>query len=110
MSPKKTDGSEEPKVKLTARDIIEFAVIPILTIGCFILWDLSKGINNLNVQVGVLIANNSTNEKRVDGLESNMTNLEERINRRLEYLEKESSGAIPSHNYLKGVRRWNRKR
>jgi hypothetical protein len=67
---------QEHKVKFTVRDLIEVLVLPIMTAGVLILWDLNKSVNTLNVQVGVLIANTSANEKRVDSLEKRIENLE----------------------------------
>lgn len=63
-------------MKLDFRDVIEFLVLPILTVAVYILWDLSKGVGALNVQVGVLIANNATYEKRIDKLEMRLEKLE----------------------------------
>lgn len=63
-------------MKLDFRDVTEFLVLPILTVAVYILWDLSKGVGVLNVQVGVLIANNATYEKRIDKLESRLEKLE----------------------------------
>jgi chaperonin cofactor prefoldin len=67
-------------MKFSFRDMIEFLFLPVLTAGVFVLWDLNKSVNNLNVQVGVLIANTSTNEKRIDAVEKRIDNLESRIN------------------------------
>lgn len=63
-------------MKLDFRDVTEFLVLPILTVAVYILWDLSKGVGALNVQVGVLIANNATYEKRIDKLEMRLEKLE----------------------------------
>lgn len=63
-------------MKLDFRDITEFLVLPILTVAVYILWDLSKGVGVLNVQVGVLIANNATYEKRIDKLEMRLEKIE----------------------------------
>lgn len=63
-------------MKLDFRDVTEFLVLPILTVAVYILWDLSKGVGVLNVQVGVLIANNATYEKRIDKLETRLEKLE----------------------------------
>lgn len=63
-------------MKLDFRDVTEFLVLPILTMAVYILWDLSKGVSVLNVQVGVLIANNATYEKRIDKLESRLEKIE----------------------------------
>lgn len=63
-------------MKLDFRDVTEFLVLPILTVAVYILWDLSKGVGVLNVQVGVLIANNATYEKRIDKIENRLEKLE----------------------------------
>jgi len=63
-------------MKLDFRDVTEFLVLPILTVAVYILWDLSKGVGALNVQVGVLIANNATYEKRIDKLEMRLEKIE----------------------------------
>jgi len=63
-------------MKLDFRDVTEFLVLPILTVAVYILWDLSKGVGVLNVQVGVLIANNATYEKRIDKLEMRLEKIE----------------------------------
>ena len=62
--------------KINFRDVTEFLVLPILTVAVYILWDLSKGVGALNVQVGVLIANNATYEKRIDKLEMRLEKIE----------------------------------
>jgi hypothetical protein len=64
---------------LSFRDVTEFLVLPILTVAVYILWDLSKGVGVLNVQVGVLIASNATYEKRIDKLEMRLEKLESNI-------------------------------
>jgi cell division protein FtsB len=69
---------EVENMKLTFRDITEFLFLPLMTAAVFILWDLNKSVSTLNVQVGVLIANNSTLEKRVDGLEKRIEKLEDK--------------------------------
>ena len=74
------EENKEPKIKFTIRDLIEVLVLPIMSAGVFILWDLNKNVNSLNVQVGVLIANHATNEKRVDSIEKRIENLETRMN------------------------------
>jgi len=72
---------KDARFKVTLRDVIEVLVLPIMSAGVFVLWDLNKNVNSLNVQVGVLIAHTSTNEKRVDSLEKRLENMEQRINR-----------------------------
>lgn len=69
--------AEEKSVKLPFRDIVEFLFIPLLSACVFILWDLNKSVSALNVQVGILIANNSTNEKRMDALEKRIERIED---------------------------------
>lgn len=64
---------------LSFRDVTGFLVLPILTVAVYILWDLSKGVGVLNVQVGVLIASNATYEKRIDKLEMRLEKLESNI-------------------------------
>lgn len=66
-------------MRITFRDIVEFLFLPVLTAGVFVLWDLNKNINDLNVRVGVLIANNGAFEKRVDSLEKRLEKLEDQF-------------------------------
>lgn len=63
-------------MKFNFRDVTEFLFLPLLTAAVFILWDLNKSVGTLNVQVGVLISNNSTLEKRVDKLEDRIEKIE----------------------------------
>lgn len=51
------------------RLIIDIIIVPLITCAVFVLWDLSKSVGQLNIQVGVLINNNSSLEKRVDKIE-----------------------------------------
>lgn len=68
---------EKEKMKFSIRDVVEFLFLPVLTAGVFVLWDLNKSVGTLNVQVGTLIAYNTTNEKRIDKLEARIERLEE---------------------------------
>lgn len=63
-------------MKVSIRDVVEFMFLPVLTAGVFVLWDLNKSVGTLNVQVGTLIAYNTTNEKRIDKLEERIEKLE----------------------------------
>lgn len=69
---------KEKPLKFSVRDLVEFLFLPVLTAGVFVLWDLNKSVGTLNVQVGVLIANNTTNEKRIDDLQRRVEKLEEK--------------------------------
>jgi len=51
------------------RLIVDALVIPLITAAVIVMWDLNKSIGILNTQVGVLISNNQSIEKRVDKLE-----------------------------------------
>lgn len=51
------------------RLIIDVLIIPLISAAVFVLWDLNKSVSALNVQVGVLISNNQSLEKRVDKIE-----------------------------------------
>ena len=51
------------------RLIIDVLIIPLISAAVFVLWDLNKSVSALNVQVGVLISNNQSIEKRVDKIE-----------------------------------------
>lgn len=64
-------------MKLTFREFIELLFLPVLTAGVFVLWDLNKNVNNLNVQVGVVIAYNSAQKERTDTLERRIERLED---------------------------------
>lgn len=59
------------------KEFIELLFIPILSAGVFILWDLNKNVNDLNVRVGVLLATNTSLEKRVDLLEKRIEKIED---------------------------------
>jgi hypothetical protein len=67
---------EGETMKFNFRDVTEFLFLPLLTAAVFILWDLNKSVGTLNVQVGVLISNNYTNEKRIEKLEDRIEKLE----------------------------------
>jgi len=55
------------KGKVTFRDLIEFAILPLLSAAVFILWDMNGNINKLNIQVGVILAEReATNETLKD--------------------------------------------
>lgn len=58
--------------KITFRDIIELLFLPVLTAGVFVLWDLNKNVNDLNVRVGVIIATSGINEKEMSDLKTTM--------------------------------------
>jgi len=64
--------------KISFRDIIELLFLPVLTAGVFVLWDLNKNVNDLNVRVGVIITQNGNNEKRIDALEKRIEKIEEK--------------------------------
>lgn len=61
------------------RDVIEFLFLPLMSAAVFLLWNLNQSVGTLNVQVGVLLANNVANEKRIDGLEKRIEKMEEKI-------------------------------
>lgn len=61
------------------RDVIEFLFLPLMSAAVFLLWNLNQSVGTLNVQVGVLLANNVANEKRLDGLEKRIEKMEEKI-------------------------------
>lgn len=68
---------KEKPMKISIRDVVEFLFLPVLTAGVFVLWDLNKSVGTLNVQVGTLIAYNTTNEKSIEKLERRIEKLEE---------------------------------
>jgi prefoldin subunit 5 len=68
---------KEKPLKISVRDVVEFLFLPVLTAGVFVLWDLNKSVGTLNVQVGTLIAYNTTNEKSIEKLERRIEKLEE---------------------------------
>lgn len=61
------------------RDLIELLFLPILSAGVFVLWDLNKNVNDLNVRVGILLATNTNLEKRIDLLEKRIEKTEDSI-------------------------------
>lgn len=62
---------------ITFRDLIEFLFLPVLSAGVLVLWDINKNVNTLNVQVGVLIANNGTVQQRIETLEKRVEKIED---------------------------------
>ena len=58
------------------RDIIEFLVIPLLTLAVYILWDMNKNIGTLNLQVGVIISERSVDRETIKDHESRIRILE----------------------------------
>lgn len=52
-------------MKWTFRDIIEVLFLPLLTAICVLIYDLSKNVNAVNVQMGIIITN-QTNQKATD--------------------------------------------
>ena len=69
--------NEPQKNNITVRDVVEFLFLPVLTAGVYVLWDLNKSVGTLNIQVGTLIAYNSSNEKSIEKLEKRIEKLEE---------------------------------
>lgn len=55
--------------KESVRLIIDVLIIPLISAAVFVLWDLNKSVGLLNIQVGILLTNNQSLEKRVDKLE-----------------------------------------
>lgn len=53
----------------TIRLVIDVIIIPLISAAVFVLWDLNKSVGSLNIQVGVLISNNTNLERRVERLE-----------------------------------------
>lgn len=51
------------------RLLIDVIIIPLISAAVFVLWDLNKSVGALNTQVGILISNNNSLEKRVEKLE-----------------------------------------
>lgn len=64
---------------LKFRDIVEFLFLPLISTAVFLLWNLNQSVSDLNVRVGVLLANNVANEKRIDGIEKRIEKLEDKI-------------------------------
>lgn len=62
--------------KISFRDIIELLFLPVLTAGVFVMWDLSKSVNDLNVRVGVLIAQNGSLREEFNELKGRVRELE----------------------------------
>lgn len=66
-------------MKISFRDLIEFLFLPVLTAGVFVLWDVNKNINALNVQVGVLIERNSAYKEQIESLKIRVDRVEDRM-------------------------------
>ena len=64
-------------MKIKFRDVIEFLFLPLMSAAVYLLWSLNLSVATLNVQVGVLLANNVANEKRMDGLEKRIEKIED---------------------------------
>ncbi len=64
------------------RDLVEFMFLPVLTAGVWVLWDLNKGVSELNVQVAVLIAKGHDQKERLEKVENEIQRLKEELNRR----------------------------
>lgn len=62
--------------KLTYRDIIEFLALPLLTAAVYILWDMNKSIDQLNIQVGVMISEGQGIKEDVRDLQTRVRDLE----------------------------------
>ena len=45
-------------MRIALRDVIELLALPLISAGVYILWDMNQNINKLNIQVGVIIAEN----------------------------------------------------
>lgn len=67
------------KASITFRDLVEFAFLPVLSAGVFVLWDLNKNVNSLNIQVGVLVAQTTSSKERLDSFEKRLEKLEDKI-------------------------------
>ena len=65
-------------MKVGLRDLIEFAFLPVLSAGVFVLWDVNKNINSLNVQVSVLIERSSSYKEEIDSLKRRLDRIEEK--------------------------------
>lgn len=66
-------------MKISFRDLIEFLFLPVLTAGVFVLWDVNKNINALNVQVGVLIERNSAYKEQIESLKIRVDRVEDSL-------------------------------
>lgn len=66
-------------MKISFRDLIEFLFLPVLTAGVFVLWDVNKNINALNVQVGILIERNSAYKEQIDNLKIRVDKIEDNL-------------------------------
>jgi hypothetical protein len=58
------------------RDLVELLVLPLLTMAVYILWDMNKNINNLNIQVGVILAEGSMQKEDIKELKTRVLSLE----------------------------------
>lgn len=66
-------------MKIAFRDVVEFMFLPVLTSGVFVLWDLNKNVNDLNVRVGIIIATDTAKDKRIEAAEKRLESCEARV-------------------------------
>lgn len=63
-------------MRITIRDIIEFLFLPLMTAAVWILWDMNRNINTLNVQVGVVISERVKDSDDIKDLKYRVRELE----------------------------------
>jgi hypothetical protein len=68
-------------MKISLRDVIEFLFLPVMTAGVFVLWDLNKGVSQLNVQVAILIAEKTSTDDKIKAIEKRVEKLEDKISK-----------------------------
>jgi hypothetical protein len=63
---------------LKFRDLVEFLVLPLLSAAVWVLFQMNANINQLNIQVGVIIAEGSIQKEQMKELSSRVLELEKR--------------------------------
>lgn len=65
---------------LSFKEFMDILFLPVLSAGVFVLWDLNKSVNSLNVQVAVLISTNSNYAEEIKNMKEDIKNIKGQIN------------------------------
>lgn len=75
------DNKEGSDMKFDIRAVIELLFLPVATAAVFVLWDLNKSVNLLNVQVAVLISSNNELKDSNKEVRGELLILKQRVDR-----------------------------